>query len=123
MQGRKHILHSLHHFLTGGALILKGSTKISHHAFIGSAILIFGILILAFFFYTLFKKHYGDKLELMVRWFEALVSLFTAYIFFTEGKTLLPYVFLLASIGFFISIYVFHKKKKKLASGQVSSTT
>jgi TRAP-type uncharacterized transport system fused permease subunit len=114
MAGKKHVLHSLHHLITGGALILKGITKISHHAFIGGAILLFGVLILAFFFYTLSRKHLSNNLELMVRWFEALVSLFTAYIFFTEGKTFLPYVFLLASIGFFISIYVFYRKKKSV---------
>ena len=85
-----------------------------HHAIIGSIFLLFGITILSYFIYVLFKKQPSHNLELMVRWFEALASLFTAYIFFTEGKTLLPYVFLLASIGFFISVYVFYKKKKEI---------
>ncbi|HYH13735.1 MAG TPA: hypothetical protein VD794_00850 [Flavisolibacter sp.] len=117
MAGKKHVLHALHHLITGAALTLKGIDKVSHHPFIGGLVLAFGVLILAFFFYTLSQKRHGNNLELMVRWFEALVSLFTAYIFFTEGKTLIQYVFLLAAIGFFISIYMFHKQKKEVASG------
>lgn len=96
---------------------MKGASKISHHAVIGSLILTFGVGILAFFFYAVFQKRHGDNLELMVRWFEALVSLFTAYIFFTEGKTLIQYVFLLAAIGFFISIFMFHKKRREAIPG------
>jgi hypothetical protein len=53
----------------------------------------------------------------MVLWFEALVSLMVAYIFFSEGKTALPLMFVLASIGFFISIYMFHKKRKVPGNG------
>jgi TRAP-type uncharacterized transport system fused permease subunit len=113
MEGKKHLLHSVHHLLTGAILVIKGIDKISHHAFIGSLFLLFGVLILGFFFYSLSRKHLSGRLELMVRWFEAFVCLFTAYIFFTEGKTLLPYAFLLAAIGFFISIYVFHKQQKQ----------
>jgi FtsH-binding integral membrane protein len=118
MAAKRHLLHSLHHLITAAALIIKGVDKISHHAFIGSLILLFGVLILSFFFYTLFKKQQSQNLELMVRWFEALVALCIAYIFFTEGKTLIQYVFLLAAVGFFISIYMFHRKKKELAGKQ-----
>jgi drug/metabolite transporter (DMT)-like permease len=115
MAAKAHLLHSMHHLLTGTVLIIKGIDKISHHSFIGSLFLLFGVLILGFFFYTINKKHQGQNMELMVHWFEALVCLFTAYIFFTEGKRLIPYVFLLASAGFFIAIYMFHKRKKALA--------
>ena len=114
MSGKKHLLHSIHHVITAGVLIIKGSDKISHHAFIGGLILLFGLVILAYFIYTLIKIHHRKNLELVVRWFEGLVSLFMAYIFFSEGRTFLPYVFLLAAAGFFISIYVFHKKEKVL---------
>jgi hypothetical protein len=115
MAGKKHLLHSIHHFLTGVVLTIKGVDKVSHHAFIGGLILLFGVVILSFFVYTLIKKQHGQNLELMVRWFEALVALFMAYILFSEGRTLLPYAFLLAAIGFFTSIYVFHKKVKGVA--------
>jgi drug/metabolite transporter (DMT)-like permease len=115
MAGKKHLLHSIHHFLTGAVLVIKGIDKTAHHAMLGGLILLFGVLILSFFVYTVTKKRLSHQLEGMVRWFEALVTLFTAYIFFTEGKTLLPYVFLLASIGFFISVYMFYKKKKDIA--------
>jgi CHASE2 domain-containing sensor protein len=119
MAGRKQFLHSLHHFLAGAMLIIKGIDKISHHhVFMGSLILLFGIMILSFFVYTLIAKQHGHRLELMVRWFEALVSLFSAYLFFSEGKKWLPYFSILAAIGFFISIYIFHKKKRQAALKQ-----
>ena len=74
--------------------------------------MLFGVMILSYFIYSLNNKRHGHNLELVVHWFEALVALFMAYIFFSEGKTFLPYVFLLAAIGFFISIYLIHKKAK-----------
>jgi hypothetical protein len=114
MTGKQHLLHSIHHFLTGVVLLIKGIDKISHHIIIGVLILVFGVSILSFFVYSLFKIPHSRNLELMVRWFEALATLFTAYIFFMEGKSMIQYVFLLASIGFFISIYIFHKNKKEL---------
>jgi len=82
----------MHHLITGAVLVLKGSDKISHHPVIGSLVLLFGVLILGFFVYNLLQKRHSQHLELMVRWFEALVSLFIAYIFFTEGRTLIQYV-------------------------------
>ena len=115
MAGKAHLLHSLHHLIAGLLLVVKGIDKISHHVFIGSLFLLFGILILSFFFYVLFKKQHAETFELTFRWFEAIVSLFTAYIFFTEGKKYLPYGSLLAAIGFLISIYMFHKQKRAKA--------
>lgn len=104
------IVHSIHHFLVGFSLTLKGITKISHHPVIGSIILLFGLIILAYFLYVLLRSHPAEKLGHIIHWFEALASLFTAYIFFEEGAKYLPYVFLLAAVGFFISIFVSHKK-------------
>jgi uncharacterized membrane protein YfcA len=107
-------LHSLIHFLAGFSLTLKGYDKLSHHHMvIGSIILAFGIIILSYFFYVLLKKHPNKKLDLIVHWFEGFAALFTAYVFFAEGAKYLPYVFLLAAIGFFISIYVTHYRKKE----------
>jgi TRAP-type uncharacterized transport system fused permease subunit len=112
MARRKEILHSVKHFLIGSALTLKGADKIGHHPVIGSIILLFGLIILVYFFYLLIKKHPNEKLAPIVHWFEAIASLFTAYIFFEEGATYLPWVFLLASFGFFLSIYIEHRHKK-----------
>jgi TRAP-type uncharacterized transport system fused permease subunit len=108
----RHFLHSIQHFLIGSALTLKGFDKLSHHPFIGGIILSFGIIILIYFFYLLFKKHPSKKLSLLVHWFEAIAALFTAYIFFQDGAKYLPWMFLLASIGFFISIFVSMKKRR-----------
>lgn len=111
MAANKHLLHSVHHFLVGFALTLKGFTKIAHHPFIGSIILLFGLIILVYFFYLVIKKHPNEKLVDIIHWFEAFASLFTAYVFFQEGATYLPYVFLLASLGFFIAIFISHRRR------------
>jgi hypothetical protein len=53
----------------------------------------------------------------MVRWFEALVALCIAYIFFTEGKTLVQYVFLLAA-GWLFYIYLHVSQEEKRIGGK-----
>lgn len=106
-------MHSVHHFIIGCVLIIKGYDKISHHYnIIGGLILSFGIIIILYFIYVLLKRKQNKNLDAGVHFFEALVGLFTAYIFFKEGKVYLPYVCLIASIGFFISVYVSLVKKK-----------
>lgn len=112
MAKSKPLLQFFQHFLIGTVLTMKGIDKISHHAMIGSIILAFGIIILVFFVYTLIAKRPSEKLTVLAHWFEGIAALFTAYIFFTEGATYLPYVFLLAAIGFFIGIYVHYKKHR-----------
>lgn len=110
MRRNNRFLEPFQHFLVSFTLILKGFDKVSHHAVIGSIILLFGFIIFGFFLYSIIKKHHNEQFTLIAHWFEAIACLFTAYIFFTEGATYLPYVFLLAAIGFFIAIYVHHKK-------------
>jgi hypothetical protein len=112
MAGNKKILHSLHHFLTAAILITKGIDKIGHHSVIGATLLLFGLTILVYFIYTLFQEQHNQRLEYVVRWCEGIVALLMAYLFYSEGKTFLPFVFLLSAIGFFISIYVYHKKAR-----------
>ena len=112
MTGKNKILSSVHHLLIGFALTLKGLDKVSHHPIIGSIILLFGLIILGYFLYIVIKKHTDKKLVYIIHWFEAIASLFTAYVFFKEGATYLPYAFLLAAAGFIIAIIVHHTKKK-----------
>lgn len=111
MPKRNKILNAAHHLLIGFALTLKGIDKVAHHPVIGSIILLFGIIILGYFLYIVIKKHPDNKLVYIIHWFEAIASLFTAYVFFEEGATYLPYAFLLAAVGFIIAIIVHHTKK------------
>ena len=112
MVSSNRFIHSAHHLVVGFALTLKGLDKISHHFVLGGIILLFGLIILVYFFYLIFKKHPLKKLDGIIHWFEAIASLFTAYVYWQEGATYLPYVFLAASIGFFIAIIVSGKKHK-----------
>ncbi len=100
----------MHHVLIGGVLVLKGYDKFHHHPVLGCIIFLFGIIILGYCLYVLFSSRHNPVLPILFHLFEALVLLFTAYIFFTEGKKYLPYVCLLASIGFFISVFVLYKR-------------
>lgn len=111
MPKNKPLLLFLQHFLIGFILTMKGIDKLSHHAVIGSIILAFGLIVLTYFFYSLFVKRPSETLTMLAHLFEAIAALFTAYIFYTEGATYLPYVFLLAAIGFSIGIYVHYKKE------------
>jgi hypothetical protein len=51
-------------------------------------------------------------MHILIHFFEGLVSLFIAYIFFKEGKKYVHYGFILAAIGFFIATYVSFTKGK-----------
>jgi len=111
MASRKSLLKYIYHPIIAFSLIVKGYTKlISHHSIIGGIILAFGIIIFLYFLYLIWKKHADEKLTVMIHWFEAIAALLTAYVFFTEGARYIQYVFLLASIGFFIGIYIHYKK-------------
>lgn len=110
---KQSIFHLMHHFIIGSVLTFKGYDKFGHHQILGSIIFLFGIIILGYCFWVLFRSRYSSILPVLFHLFEALVLLFTAYIFFTEGKKYLPYACLLASIGFFISVFVLYKRHKK----------
>src|SRR5687767_12335484 len=104
MVKKKNLSHAVH-LLLAFYLIIKGLEKFSHHKIIGSLILSFGVIILIYFLYVTLIKEGSRKLHILVHSFEALTSLFTAYIFFTEGKKYLPYVSLLAAFGFLIVVF------------------
>jgi len=115
---KKEKLHLIAHFIMGCVFLFKGYDKFSHHNLIGGIIFFFGIVTLAYFFFSLTRKRKLETLTNLVHWFEALASLFTAYIFYTEGKTYILYVFLLAALIFFIAIYISHANKKKLLTNK-----
>ena len=114
MAGNKHLLHSFHHLLIGVILILKGSDKFPHHHLLGGLIFSFGVIIILSFIYIILKKDHSRGLSIIVHLFEALACLFTAYIFYEDGKKYLQYFFLLASFGFFISVVILIRKGKKV---------
>ena len=109
---KQSVLHLIHHFIIGGILIIKGYDKFHHHPVLGSIIFLFGVIILGYCFWTLSGKKHNPVLPVLFHLFEAFVMLFTAYIFFTEGKKYLPYVSILASVGFLISVFVLYKRYK-----------
>ena len=114
MVGKNKLLHSLQHLLIGITLILKGSDKFAHHhEFLGGLILSFGVIAMFYFIYLSITRNENSKMHIAIHLFEAFACLFTAYIFFVEGKKYLQYGFILASIGFFISVYLYVKRHKK----------
>ena len=115
MATRKHILHSVHHFLAGALLILKGITKFGQEKpAVATLFILFGIIILVYFIYVLAKRSELRGLNITIHVLEGIAALFTAYIFYVEGATYLPYLFLLAALGFFISAYVTITRKERL---------
>ena len=112
MVKNKHRLDSALHLLLGSTLILKGYDKFHHHNILGGLIFLFGIIVLVYFVYMILTKEHSRTMHILIHLFEALVSLFIAYIFFKEGKKYVPYVFILAAIGFLIATYVSIRKRK-----------
>ena len=113
MAGKNKLLHSIHHLLISMALILKGVSKFSHHPVLGGLIICFGLIILSYFFYLNYKRKESRAMHILIHLFEGLASLFTAYIFFVEGKKYLQYGFILAAAGFFISVLIYIMRHKK----------
>jgi hypothetical protein len=113
----KNKLLSIHHFVVSVILISKGLDKIQHHhSFIGWTILLLGLIILSYFIYLKLSKKSHSTLDLIIHLFESIALFLTSYVYFQEGKSLLPYVSLIASIGFFIATIIHlkgHKEKLK----------
>lgn len=116
MSRKNKFLQNILHLFIGIALVLKGFNKISHHPVLGGLILSFGLVILAYFVYLSITQKESRTMHISIHLFEAFASVFTAYIFFMEGKKYLPYVFLLAATGFFISVYLYMKNHRKSRS-------
>ena len=113
MKRKNKLLSLIHHLLISVALILKGYDKFSHHKIFGGLIFSFGIIVLVYFIYMLLKQKESRSMHILIHLFEGFASLFTAYIFFEEGKKYLQYGFILAAIGFFVSVYVYTIKHKR----------
>jgi hypothetical protein len=113
MKKRKHFVPEIfHHLLTGFILTLKGVEKFEHHQAIGLIILASGIIVLLYILYDVIKKGTGSTMQILMCAFEGMAWLFTTYVFFEEGKVYLPYVTLVASIGYFVSVVVLWRKNR-----------
>lgn len=108
----KHRIDSVVHFLLGSTLLLKGYDKFHHHNILGALMFLFGIIVMGYFFYLVLKQQHNRTMHIMILLFEALVSLFIAYIFIEEGKKYVQYGFILAAIGFLLAAYITFSKKK-----------
>ena len=107
-------LLSIHHFIVAVILMTKGFDKIQHHYnYIGWIIFVFGIAVLAYFIYVKISKKSRSFLELTIHLFESIALFLVTYVYFQEGKTLLPYVTLIAAIGFLIATFIHLKEHKK----------
>jgi len=107
---KDHLL-SLHHFFVALILITKGLDKLEHHHnVIGWTILIFGIIALAYFIASKLSKKLSYKLDISIHIFESIALLLTTYVYFHEGKTFLPYVTLIAAVGFLIAAFLHYRK-------------
>jgi presenilin-like A22 family membrane protease len=113
----KHKLRSIQHLITGIFLLLKGCDKVEHnYLLIGWVILGMGIAVVSYYLFLKMTNNNNSLLNMLVHLFEGIALLFTTYVFIKEGKTYLPYVTLLAGIGFLVAVvvhWVKHNKKKQ----------
>lgn len=109
----KNQLLSIQHFVVSLILMTKGFDKIQHHhSAIGWTILLLGIFVFGYFIFVKVAKKPHFILELIVHLFESIALFLTTYVYFQEGKTILPYVTLLAAIGFLIATFIHLKRHK-----------
>ena len=107
-------LLSIHHFIVSVILISKGFNKIQHHhSFIGWTILLLGIIVLSYFIFVKLRKKPHSTLEVIIHFFESMALFLTSYIYFQDGKSFLPYVTLIAGIGFLVATFIHLKGHKK----------
>jgi hypothetical protein len=105
---------SLYHFIVAFILITKGFDKIqNHHSLIGWSILSLGMVVLIFFVYSKISKNKHSWLDIIIHLFESIALFLTSYTYFQEGKSLLPYITLLAAIGFLVATIIHLQKTKK----------
>lgn len=106
-------LLTMHHFIVAIILMIKGVDKIQHHhSLIGWTILLLGIIIMVYFIFIKRSKKPYSLLEIIIHLFESIALFLTTYVYFQEGKTLLPYITLIAGIGFFIATFIHLKRKE-----------
>jgi len=110
MSAKNHFLNSGLHLLIAFVLCMKGSLKFPYNNLLGGLMILFGLVVLAYFIYMVTVKRESRTMHIVIHLFEGLAALFTAYIFYDEGKKYLPFVFILAAIGFFISVFIFVRK-------------
>jgi len=107
-------LLSIHHFIVSVILISKGFNKIQHHhSFIGWTILPLGIIVLSYFIFVKLVKKPHSTLDVIIHFFESMALFLTSYIYFQDGKSFLPYVTLIAGIGFLVATFIHLKGHKK----------
>ncbi|MCC6585055.1 MAG: hypothetical protein IT271_15240 [Chitinophagales bacterium] len=107
-------LLSIHHFVVSIILMTKGYDKIQHHhSIIGWSILLSGIAVLLYYIYIKRSQKSHANLEIVAHLFESIALFLTTYVYFQEGKTMLPYVTLTAAIGFLVAtiLHVISHKK------------
>jgi FtsH-binding integral membrane protein len=113
IKNNKRGIKSLYHLIIGISLIIKGLDKIEHHhSVIGIIVLFIGLAIIGYYAYINIRKKSNHILNIAVHLCEGLALLLTSYIYFKDGKTYLPYVLLVAGVGFII-VGIIHLKKGK----------
>ena len=112
MENKKHKLETIQHFIIGFFLAFEGFDWIIQHPVMGSIILVFGVIILLYIVYQIFRPRQNRALNLAVQFFEGVALLFASYINYKEDKLYLQYILLFAAVGSFVSVIVMLLKKR-----------
>ena len=109
-------LLSIQHLCVALILIPKGIDKIEHHhSIIGWTILLMGITILGYFIFQKISKTKNHFITIVVHLFESIALFLTSYVYFQESRIYLPYIILIAAIGYlFATIMHLYKINNKI---------
>ncbi|MBK6275861.1 MAG: hypothetical protein IPF58_14755 [Saprospirales bacterium] len=107
-------LFSIQHILVALVLIPKGLDKIEHHhIFYWLDDSINGNNYFRLLYLSKITKTKNHFLLIGIHLFESISLFLTSYVYFEEGKKFLPYVTLIAAIGFLVAMMTHITKIKK----------
>lgn len=99
-----------------GIMLVLGGVQHDNYPIIRNFLLLTGILLLAYSFYTLLSKKNNSFLKLFAMFGELFGLLTAAYILYHNGTDYLHYLYLLASLGIVIAIVVHFFKEVRRKS-------
>lgn len=82
-------------------------------------ILGFALILVGFFILGLIKKRENQRLQVIGFICESIGLVCTAFVYLKDGKVFIPYMFILAAMGFFLAATIGFRRsrKKKVSTG------
>lgn len=122
---RNELMEMIAHLCVGLSILMKGIDKAEHHLFIGSILIIAGLLVFVFSIKHKTIEHRFGNIKYFVFGVESVVMSLIGYSYYQDGANLLPYAYFLVSVMFIAAIlvtYFMHDSKAKKENRKIASS-